>query len=312
MSEPQAEAGTGEDRERQGLLYGVAAYGLWGVVPVFWPLLKQSGALEILAHRMIWSLVVAGVLLLTTVPRGWRVRIRSPRRLALLALAASVVSVNWGLYIWGVNHGHVVETALGYYINPILSILLGVLVLGERLARLQWAAVGLAAAAVVVLTVDYGRPPWISLALAVSFATYGLLKKKVNGGAVETLTLESAFLTLPAIGYLIYLEATGRSTFGHLGVGHSLLLMSTGLVTAVPLLFFAAASTRVPLSTLGLVQYLAPTLQFLLGIWYFHEVMSPARWAGFGCVWVALMLLAGAGIAQSGARRRARAVPEPV
>jgi chloramphenicol-sensitive protein RarD len=299
-------------RGRRGLVYGLAAYVCWGIVPLFWPLVARATALELLAQRVIWSLAVSVVLLLTTVPRGWWGRLRSTRNLAMLALAAAVISVNWGLYIWGVNHGHVVETALGYYINPILSILLGVVLLKERLGRLQWVAVGLAALAVVVLTVDYGHPPWVALTLAVSFATYGFLKKKVNGGAVETLTVESAILLLPAVGYLVYLESVGGLTFGHLGLGHSLLLMSTGLVTAIPLLFFAAASTRVPLSTLGLIQYVAPTAQFLLGVWYFHEVMSPARWIGFGCVWVALMILTGAGIARSGAVRRTRAVVEPV
>jgi chloramphenicol-sensitive protein RarD len=157
------------------------------------------------------------------------------------------------------------------------------------------------------LTIDYGHPPWISLTLAISFATYGYLKKKVNGGAVETLTIESAFLTPLALAYLIYLQTAGRLTFGHLGLTHSLLLAASGLVTVIPLLFFAAASTRVPLSTLGLIQYLAPTAQFLLGVWYFHEVMSPARWIGFGFVWAALMLLTGFGLFQSGVNRRARA-----
>jgi len=294
-------------RGRRGIVYGLAAYVLWGLVPLFWPLVARATALELLAQRVVWSLAVSVVLLVTTVPRGWWARIRSARNLGMLALAAVVISVNWGLYIWGVNHGHVVETALGYYINPILSILLGVVLLGERLARLQWVAVGLAVLAVLVLTLDYGRPPWIALTLAVSFATYGFLKKKVNAGAVETLTIESAFLLLPAVGYLVYLESVGRLTFGHLGIAHDVLLISTGLVTAVPLLFFAAASTRVPLSTLGLIQYVAPTAQFLLGVWYFHEVMSPARWIGFACVWAALMLLTGLGIIQSGTNRRARA-----
>jgi chloramphenicol-sensitive protein RarD len=299
-------------RARRGLLYGLAAYGLWGVVPLFWPLVRRAGALEILANRIVWGLAVAAILLVLTVPKGWWGRIRSARTLAMLAAAAATVSVNWGFYIWGVNHGHVVETALGYYINPIFTILMGVVLLGERLARLQWVAVALAVVAVLVLTVDYGRPPWISLTLATSFSVYGLLKKKIDSGAVETLFLESAFLFLPAIGYLVYLQSTGRLTLGHLGTGHDLLLMSSGLVTAVPLLFFAAASTRVPLSTLGLIQYVAPTAQFLLGVWHFHEVMSPARWLGFGCVWVALMLLAGLGIAQSGATRRSRALAEPI
>ncbi len=183
------------------------------------------------------------------------------------------------------------------------------LLLGERMAPLQWVSVALAAVAVVVLTVDYGRLPWVSLVLAASFATYGLLKKQINGGAVETLTVESALLTPLALGYLVWLQAKGVGTFVTLGWGHSLLLVATGLVTAVPLLFFAAAATRLPLSTLGLLQYLAPTLQFLLGVLYFHEVMSTGRWVGFGLVWLALMLLSGDGIHR--ASRRARLVAEP-
>jgi chloramphenicol-sensitive protein RarD len=245
-------------------------------------------------------------------PRGWYGRIATRRTLLMLGLAAAVVSVNWGVYIWAVNHGHVVETSLGYYINPILSILVGVVVLGERMAVLQWVSVGLAFLAVVVLTVEYGRLPWISLVLATSFATYGLMKKQVNGGAVETLTIESALLTPVALGYLLYLQAQGGSTFGTLGWGHSLLLAATGVVTVIPLLFFAASATRLPLSTLGLLQYLAPTLQFLLGILYFHEEMSAGRWVGFGLVWLALMIMSGHGLHRANASRRDRLVAEPV
>jgi chloramphenicol-sensitive protein RarD len=213
------------------------------------------------------------------------------RRLALLLGAAATVSVNWGVYIWAVNHGHVVDASLGYYINPVLSIVLGVAVLRERLTRGQWAAVGLALAAVLLLTVDYGRPPWIALALAVSFAAYGYLKKVIDSGAVETLTVESALLLPAALAYLVWLERRGGMTFIHLGWGHSLLLVAGGLVTLVPLLLFAGAATRVPLSTLGLIQYVTPTLQFLLGVAVFGERMSPGRWAGFALVWLALMLL---------------------
>ena len=297
------------ERERRGIGYGLAAYGLWGVVPLFWPLVERAGSIELLAHRVVWSLAVSVVLALVLLPRGWYRRMASGRTLLLLGLAAAVVSVNWGVYIWAVNHGHVVESSLGYYINPILSILAGVLVLRERMAPLQWVSVGLATVAVVVLTVDYGRLPWVSLVLAASFATYGLLKKQINGGAVETLTVESALLTPVALGYLVWLQARGDSTFVTLGWGHSLLLVATGLVTVVPLLFFAASATRLPLSTLGLLQYLAPTLQFLLGILYCHEVMSTGRWVGFGLVWLALMLMTGHGIHR--ASRRARRVAEP-
>jgi chloramphenicol-sensitive protein RarD len=298
------------DRTRRGILYGIGAYTRWGAVPLFWPLVSRASAPELLAHRVIWSLVICAVLLLTVVPRGWWRRVRRPRTLLLLAGAAAVVSVNWGVYIWAVNHGHVVETSLGYYINPILSILVGVVFLRECLAPLQWVSVGLAAAAVVVLTFEYGQLPWIALTLATSFATYGVIKKQVNGGAVETLTVESAVLTPVALGYLAFLQVTGDITFGHLGWAHSLLLMASGLVTVIPLLFFAAAATRLPLSTLGLLQYIAPTLQFLLGVFYFGETMSPGRWIGFALVWLALVILTVYGVRQ--AHRARRPVAEPV
>ncbi|GAA0303905.1 EamA family transporter RarD [Streptomyces polychromogenes] len=281
-----------ENEQRTGLLYGFGAYGMWGLVPLFWPLLMPSGAVEILAHRMVWSLAVVAVALLALRRWSWMAElVRQPRKLGLTALAATVISLNWGLYIWSVNNGHVVEASLGYFINPLVTIALGVLVLGERLRRAQWAAVGVCVAAVVVLAVGYGRPPWISLALACSFATYGLIKKKLDMGGLESLTAETALLFPPALGYLLWLGVEGRSTFTSQGLGHSALLASTGLVTAIPLICFGAAAIRVPLSTLGLLQYLAPVFQFALGVLYFHEAMPPERWAGFGLVWVALLVL---------------------
>ncbi|MFI8386557.1 EamA family transporter RarD [Streptomyces sp. NPDC085540] len=281
-----------ENEQRTGLLYGFGAYGMWGLVPLFWPLLKPSGAIEILAHRMVWSLAVVGLALLALRRWGWiRELLHQPRKLGLTALAATVISVNWGLYIWAVNNEHVVEASLGYFINPLVSIAIGVLLLGERLRRAQWVAVGLSFAAVLVLAVGYGRPPWISLVLAFSFATYGLIKKKLGMGGLESLTAETAVLFLPALGYVLWLGAQGRSTFASHGVTHSLLLAATGLVTAVPLVFFGMAAIRVPLSTLGLLQYMAPVFQFGLGVLYFHEAMPPERWAGFSLVWAALVIL---------------------
>ncbi|MGW7386971.1 EamA family transporter RarD [Streptomyces sp. NPDC054794] len=267
---------------------------MWGLVPMFWPLLKPAGSVEILAHRMVWSLVFVAVALVVVRRWAWAGELlRQPRRLALIALAAAVITVNWGVYIWSVNAGHVVEASLGYFINPLVTVTMGVLILKERLRPTQWAAVGVGFAAVVVLTIGYGRPPWISLCLAFSFATYGLVKKKVNLGGIESLAAETAIQFLPALGYLLWLSAQGESTFGTGGAGHAALLASTGVVTALPLVCFGAAAIRVPLSTLGLLQYLAPVFQFLIGILYFHEAMPPERWAGFALVWLALALLTG-------------------
>ncbi|MCX5376560.1 EamA family transporter RarD [Streptomyces sp. NBC_00091] len=281
-----------ENEQRTGLLYGFGAYGMWGLVPLFWPLLKPSGAIEILAHRMVWSLAVVGIALLALRRWSWITEVvRQPRKLGLTALAAAVISVNWGLYIWAVNNGQVVEASLGYFINPLVTIAIGVLVLGERLRRAQWAAVGIGFTAVLVLAIGYGRPPWISLTLAFSFAAYGLIKKKLDMGGLESLAAETALQFLPALGYLVWLGVQGQSTFTSEGLGHSALLAATGLVTAIPLVCFGAAAIRVPLSTLGLLQYLAPVFQFGLGVLYFHEAMPPERWAGFSLVWGALLLL---------------------
>ncbi|RZB17777.1 EamA family transporter RarD [Streptomyces sp. F001] len=285
-------AGKSRGEQRIGLLNGFAAYGMWGLFPLFFPLLKPAGPFEVLAHRMVWSFVVVAAALL--VVRRWRWAgelLQQPRRLGLIAVAAAVIAVNWGVYIWAVNNDRVVEASLGYFINPLVTIAMGVLLLKERLRPVQWAAVGIGFAAVLVLTVGYGRPPWISLVLAFSFATYGLVKKKVNLGGLESLAAETAIQFLPALAYLLWLTADGGSTFATEGAGHTALLAATGVVTALPLVCFGAAAIRVPLSTLGLLQYLAPVFQFLLGVLYFREAMPPERWAGFALVWLALTLL---------------------
>ncbi len=299
-----ADAGSGR---KAGLLYGFAAYGMWGLFPLYWPLLQPAGALEILAHRMVWSLATVALALLALRRWGWIPGLlRQRRKLGLITVAAAVITVNWGLYIWSVNAGYVVESSLGYFINPLVTIAMGVLLLKERLRPAQWVAVGTGFAAVVVLAVGYGRPPWISLVLAFSFATYGLVKKTVNLGGLESLAAETAIQFLPALAYLLWLGSQGSAAFGSAGVGHMALLASAGLVTAVPLVCFGAAAIRVPLSTIGLLQYLAPVFQFLLGVLYFREAMPPERWAGFGLVWLALSILTWDAL-RTARRSRARA-----
>ena len=276
---------------RRGFLLGVAAYSLWGAFPLYWPLLEPAGAVEILAHRVLWSAVTMGlaVVLLRQTDEVLAV-VRDRRTFRILAFAAVVISVNWATYIWGVNNGRVIEASLGYFINPLVTVLMGVFILGERLRRLQWVAVAIASLAVVVLTIDYGRVPLVALVLALSFGCYGLAKKQAGVDAVVSLTVETAVVAPIAGLYVAWLVATGASSMGSEGLGHALLFTTTGVVTAIPLLCFGAAAIRVPLVVLGLLQYLAPVIQFALGVLLFHEAMPPGRWAGFGLVWVALVI----------------------
>jgi chloramphenicol-sensitive protein RarD len=270
---------------------GAGAYFLWGLFPLFWPLLEPASAVEALAHRFVWSLL--SVLVLIGLSRRWaqfRDIWRDGRRVAFLALASVVIAINWGVFIWGVNHQHVIEVSLGYFINPLVTVLLGVFVLGESLRRWQWLAVGIGAAAVVVLAFDYGGLPWIALALAGSFATYGFLKKQAKLGAVESLGAETLILAPIGLAYLVWLQVVGQATFGHAGLPNALLLASTGIVTAIPLLLFGGAATRVSLTTLGILQYLGPALQFIFGLLIFHEPMTQAAWIGFILVWLALVV----------------------
>jgi chloramphenicol-sensitive protein RarD len=277
------------DNHRTGLAAGVSAYLLWGLFPLYWPLLEPAAAVEILAHRIAWSLVFVAGLLALTAGFAW-VRGLGRRRAGLLTLAAVLVTVNWGTYIYGVNSEHVVETALGYFINPLVTVALAVTVLGERLTRLQVVAVAIAAVAVAVLTIDYGRPPWIALTLACSFGLYGLIKKRAGVDGLQSLGFETGVLALPAVAYLLLLGADGSGTFTSEGAGHAALLALGGVFTAVPLMLFGAAAIRIRLTTLGLIQYLAPTLQFAIGVLIYSEPMPASRLAGFALVWVALMV----------------------
>jgi chloramphenicol-sensitive protein RarD len=277
---------------RRGLLYGASAYLLWGTFPLYWPLLEPAGVVEILAQRMVWSLVVIAIILrLTGGFGGVRTVLADSRQRRLLLAAAVVITVNWGTYIWGVNTHHVVETSLGYFINPLFTIVLGVGVLGERLRRTQWLAVAIGAVAVIVIAVDYGRPPWIALTLATSFGLYGFFKKQAAVGAVDSLAVETGAMFVPALIVLIVIGAQGNLAFGQHSVANSLLLAGTGVVTVIPLLFFAASTRRLPLSVIGLLQYLAPVLQFAVGVGIRHESTPAAELIGFALVWTALIIL---------------------
>jgi chloramphenicol-sensitive protein RarD len=276
---------------RYGFLSGLTAYGLWGFLTLYFPLLEPASPLEILAHRIVWSLLICVVLVAAT--RAWpkvRAVLGNRRQLLLLVSASALISVNWGVYIWAVNSGHVIEASLGYFINPLVSVLMGVLLLRERLRFLQWLAFTIAAVAVVVLTVGYGQPPWVALVLAFSFGTYGLFKKLAGVESVPSLTIETGVSFPFALAFLIYLQVQGTLAFGHSSPSNTLLLAGAGLITVVPLLAFNAAATRIPLSVLGLMQYLTPVLQFILGVAVFDEQMPPVRWAGFAIVWLALMV----------------------
>jgi chloramphenicol-sensitive protein RarD len=277
--------------QRRGLLLGIAVYVMWGGFPLYWPLLEPAGAIEILAHRVLWSVVTMG-LLVVVLRRTTQLRalFASRRTFLLLAVAALTITFNWATYIYGVNNERVVETSLGYFISPLVTVLMGVLILGERLRPLQWAAMGVASLAVVVVSVDYGRLPWVALVLAFSFGTYGLAKKSANVEAVESLTLETILIAPFAAAYIGWLLATGHSNFASHGTGHAVLLSSSGIVTAIPLICFGAAAIRLSMVTLGLLQYLSPILQFAIGVLYLHEDMPAGRWAAFMLVWVALVV----------------------
>jgi chloramphenicol-sensitive protein RarD len=292
---------------RRGLLTGIAAYVGWGFFPLYFKLLAPASAGEILAHRIVWSAVFMAVLL--AVLRRYRFLrelARDPRRLAGVGLAALLIGGNWFGFIVGVATSHVVEVSLGYFITPLVSVLLGVAVLRERLRRAQWAAVGTGTVAVLVLAAEYGRPPWLALLVALSFGLYGLVKKRQGLPAAEGMFVETAVLLPPALGYVAFVMVTGDATVGRVSVGHTLLIMLAGVLTAVPLMSFADAANRVPLSTLGVLQYIAPIMQLGFGVLVFHEPMPPARLAAFALVWLALAVFTWDGLRARAARRAGR------
>lgn len=276
---------------RGGVAAGFIAYVLWGLFPLYWGFLEPASPYEVLAARMVFSLVSLAILV--TAVRQWPVVrgvLRDRRRRAVLLVAALVVSVNWGVFIWAVANDLVVDASLGYFINPLVSVALGVLVLRERLRRLQWVAVGIATVAVLYATVSLGRLPWVALVLAFSFGFYGLAKKLAGVDAIPSLTVETMYMTPVALAYLGWLWSQGSLALGSNGAGHALLMVGAGPVTALPLLFFGFAAHRVPLSVLGPLQYVAPSLQLAIGVWWLDEPMSPQRWLGFVGVWIALVV----------------------
>jgi chloramphenicol-sensitive protein RarD len=275
---------------RSGVLFGVGAYVWWGLCPGFFPLLLPAGSLEVLAHRIVWSAVCL-VVVLVLARRLGDLRRLSGRTWLLLLAASALISINWGIYIWAATNGHVVDAALGYFINPLVTVALGVLVFRERVGRWQLIALVLAVVAVVILTAEVGSPPYVAVGLAVTFAFYGVVKKVVVADPRVSVAVET-LLALPlAAGYLIVLAVLGQGHFIHYGTGHSVLLMLAGPVTAVPLLLFAAAAQRLPLITMGLLFYLNPALQMAWGVLVGHEPMPVGRWAGFALIWVALVVM---------------------
>jgi len=279
-------------KNKLGLLFGISAYSLWGAFPLYWPLLEPANPLEIVSHRAVWTLVFCFIVLAATKAlKSTLATLKQPKITARLFLTSILISINWLVYIWATNNEHVVEASLGYYINPLIIIGFGVILLKEKMRPLQWVAVTIASIGVLVLTIDYGRLPWIALALAISWGSYGLIKKQLGLGALEGLAIETLISAFFYLGYLIYIGNQGTGQFGH-SWGLTLLLMSAGAITAIPLLLFNGSTNRLPFTTIGLLQYITPTLQFSVGVWIRHEDMPTARWIGFLIIWVALTTLA--------------------
>ena len=275
----------------KGLLFGVSAYILWGILPLYWKLVEEAGAYEILAHRGIWSLLICvSLLALRKQLKSAYEMVRSSRTFSLLFLASGLLTINWGVYIWSVTVNRVVEAALGYYITPLINVTFGVLLLREKLRPAQWIAVALAAAGVVILTLGYGSLPWIALVLAISWGSYSLIKKSLNLGALETLSLETLFAFLPNLVFLFIIQGNGSAEFGSTW-SISMLLFGAGAATVIPLLLFNGSTTRLPLSTVGLLQYITPTIMFFIGIYINNEDISTTKVIGFAFIWLALAVL---------------------
>lgn len=293
-----------------GVLSAIGAYTLWGLLPVYWKSIHTVPAFEVLCHRTVWSLALVLLLLLWKKRWSWLNQARKSRATIITFLVtSSILGLNWFVYIWAVDAGHILDASLGYFINPLISVLLGMLFLKERLRPWQWVAIGVALCGVVFLTVGYGAFPWVALTLALTFGFYGLLRKTASLEALEGLALETAVLSIPALVYLVYLELVGAASFGHAGAVTDVLLAFTGVVTAFPLLLFAHAARKVTLATVGILQYIAPTMQFLLGALVYGETFTEARLIGFGTVWIALIVYSLEGIMK---RRRKKTAVLPV
>jgi chloramphenicol-sensitive protein RarD len=298
---------------KRGILAGIAAYSLWGLFPIYWRLLEQVPAIEILAHRIVWAFGFVALLLIIKRDWHWTKEVLHNRRTLLIyTLAAILLSINWFTYIWAVNAGYVVEASLGYFINPLVNFMLGVIFFGEKLRSGQVAAVILAVLGVVYLTVSYGSLPWIALVLAFSFGLYGLIKKTASLESLHGLSLETAVLFLPALIFLLYRGNNGMGAFMHEGTGVTLLLILSGPVTSVPLLLFGFAARTIPLSMLGFIQYIAPTLQFMLGVFVYHEPFPLSRLVGFSMIWLALLLYSIEGVRFNRSQKSNLTLVEPL
>jgi chloramphenicol-sensitive protein RarD len=282
--------------DKKGILYAFGAYSIWGLVPIYWKLIKHVPAIQLIGHRIIWSFILLAIVLFA-VRKILELRALASdiKIIRIYSIAAVLMGANWFIYVWSVNAGYIVEASLGYFINPLLSVLLGVIFLRERLRLFQWVSVGLAAAGVVYLTVAYGRLPWISLGLAFTFGFYGLVKKIAPLNPLNGLTLETGILFIPALLFLVYQDRIGQGAFLHTGLGSDLLMAGAGIITTIPLLMFASAARRIPLTTIGIMHYITPTCQFLLGVLVYREAFSSAQAIGFGIIWVALIIFGAEG-----------------
>ena len=289
----------GHNEHRKGVLYGILCYGTWGFFPLYWKMLQHVPPVEILCHRMFWSMVFMATLFVGIRRYPVRQHVRTRRQFLLLFLTGALMAANWGVYIWAINNGHIVQSSLGYYINPLLNVLFGFLFLKERLNRMQCVSLLLAVVGVTYLTVDFGSFPLISIVLALTFALYGLVRKKIDIDATSALTVETIYMSFPALAYLVVTFMQGNNALNDFHLPTALLLAMGGVVTALPLLWFGKAAERIPLSTMGFIQYLSPSLQLLIGVIIFGEPFTPSHVVCFSCIWLGLILFSADSVIRS-------------